>query len=76
MQHARKMVLIAPEALDKLKSTPAPLVNSLETIDTEMSVLLNNKKLNDHDKWILYEQILQKYTSLKPMSLRSFFIRA
>ena len=54
------MVLIAPETLEKLKHA-APVVNSLEGLEQEMSSILNRKGLSDHNKWVTYEQVLQKY---------------
>ena len=63
MQHAKKMVLISPDMLEKLKRAvpEAPLVNALAPLEQEMSSILSAKGLTDHDRWVQYEQVLQKY---------------
>jgi hypothetical protein len=60
MNFTRKLMLISPETLEKLRTT-VPSSNTLDSIDQQMSHILNQKNISDHDKWTMYEQVLQKY---------------
>ena len=62
MDNARKMLLISPDSIEKLKQNIAskPTMNSL---DNEMNKVLHDSKLNEHDAWRHYEQMLQRYLS-------------
>lgn len=61
MENAKKMLLIEPEMLEKLKKDNANTsVDNLSNLDNEMRKVLNTK-LEDREKWSLYLQILQRY---------------
>lgn len=58
MEHARKMVIVPQELIEKIEERPAQKTN---TLDTEMHRILMDKKLDDSTKWKLYNQVLQKF---------------
>lgn len=61
MENAKKMILIEPEAIERLKKDNAnTTVNNLSQLDEEMSKVLKTK-LDDREKWSLYQQTLQRY---------------
>jgi hypothetical protein len=63
MIHGKKMVLVPFEsynAEDQTPKAPAP-VGDFSLMDEEMNSILKNKHLNEDDKWIKYNQILQRY---------------
>lgn len=62
MENAKKMILIEPEVLEKLKSDTGNNVgtNNLSRLDEEMSKVLKTK-LEDREKWTHYLQTLQRY---------------
>lgn len=75
MMHARKIVLHAPEK-DESPEVPAPPPTSLPEapvpsssyarMDNDMKAILEDQKIPEFDKWILYQQVLERYlTKLK-----------
>lgn len=61
MQHTKKMILVEPELLDRLKSNNGHISeNAASRLDSEMQSILNSN-LNDREKWTLYSQTLQRY---------------
>jgi len=64
MIHGRKMVLVPHENADQMNvdipQAPAP-VASFSEMDKEMEKILKDSKIGDYEKWIRYEQVLQKY---------------
>lgn len=61
MQHAKKMLLVEPELIERLKeSNENTSENTLSRLDSEMQKILQSK-MNDRDKWTLYSQALQRY---------------
>lgn len=61
MDHAKKMILIEPEVIEKLKNNINNTnTNNLSRLDEEMHKVLS-KKLEDREKWSLYLQTLQRY---------------
>ena len=68
MEHARKMALVDPRLLDKLRSPPPPSTDTLgkkvQALDDEMTTILNRKDLDDGTKVTLYNQVLQPYNVL------------
>lgn len=62
MDHAKKMILIEPEVIEKLKNNNvnSPSNDNLSRLDEEMHKVLNTK-IDDRDKWSLYLQTLQRY---------------
>lgn len=63
MDNAKKMILIEPEVIEKLKkdNNSKTNVNNLSQLDEEMHKVLRNTKLDDREKWSLYLQTLQRY---------------
>lgn len=55
------MVLITPEALERLKHEPVRARANLETIKGELDDVLTDKKLGDHDKWRKYVNLFQTF---------------
>lgn len=61
MDYAKKMILIEPEVMEKIKKDNTNTsVNSLSQLDEEMNKVLKTK-LEDEEKWSLYLQTLQRY---------------
>ena len=75
MNHARKMILIEPEALERMQvPTSAPNHNAVSRIDQNMSAILEDPNLADFDKWKQYNDQLQRFfqkmsLSRKPVQL-------
>jgi hypothetical protein len=69
MNFARKVMLISPETLERLKNFQSPSYShSSCPLDSEMHSILNEKNTTDDIKWRKYEQLLQKYLRLKAKS--------
>lgn len=65
MEHAKKMILVPHDLLLKLnqqKQNQSGLTNDL---DTEMTTLLDNEDLGEKEKWVRYQQMLQRYLKVK-----------
>lgn len=60
MENAKKMVLVEPELIERLKSRSIAPEDSLSRLDKEMQNILKTK-IDDREKWSLYMQILQRY---------------
>ena len=65
MNHARKMVLVPEQTLERLErrqnvSTP-PLTARLNGLDHEITDVLKDKKLSEDEKVLQYSQALQNY---------------
>lgn len=62
MNNAKKMILIDPEVIEKIKNdnSNTNTTNNLSRLDEEMHKVLNTK-IDDRDKWSLYLQTLQRY---------------
>lgn len=60
MENTRKMILIDPSVIEKLKHKESTSEDPLSRLDQEMQNILVSK-LGDHEKWKLYSQILQRY---------------
>lgn len=59
MESAKKMLLVEPGVLEKLKQENNT-ISPLSRLDKEMQNILN-RKLDDREKWSLYLQTLQRY---------------
>lgn len=59
MENFKKMLLIEPDLIDKLKKDHTA-ESPLSRLDDEMQKILH-KKIEDREKWILYLQTLQRY---------------
>jgi hypothetical protein len=60
MMHARKMLVILPEAIEELKAKTQNDVG-MNALDNEMHNILKRRNLDDQDNWTLFGQVLQKY---------------
>ncbi|KAL7289191.1 hypothetical protein TKK_0017133 [Trichogramma kaykai] len=79
MEHAKKLVLLPKESLDRLgcgsdvvivkqkKSVQAP-GTPLERLDAEMNEILLAPCSNERAKWNRYNNVLQRYLQLKKTS--------
>ena len=55
------MILIEPEVLSRMKRGALAVSRTpLSSLDNDMENVLKLKK-DDHEKWVLYQQILQRY---------------
>lgn len=65
MNHARKMVLVPEQTLERLKQRDkiqtAPLTSKLKRLDHQMEDLLNSRELSEEEKARRYSQTLQNY---------------
>lgn len=76
MEHAKKMVLIPSEAMERFQRNNIRQVSELSDgggnsgrvssdpitrLDSEMQSILNQSSKDDAEKWKLYQQILQRY---------------
>ncbi len=62
MEHAKKMILVTPEALSSVKDRPvSPAVTNVAKLDRELQQILERHDLLPFDKVQLYNQVLQRY---------------
>ena len=65
MNHAKRMVLVLENTLERLQNRQnvlsPPLTQQLKSLDAEMSDILASKQLDDEEKARLYNQVLQRY---------------
>lgn len=64
MEHAKKMVIVPQEFIERMKNIDTNSIKTPRpsgTLDSEMLKLLNNKDLDDSEKWKQYQQVLQRY---------------
>ena len=62
MQHAKKMVLVAPETMSVVKDRQiSPTAANLSKLDQELQTVLARHDLLPYDKVQLYNQVLQRY---------------
>ncbi|KAG7312615.1 hypothetical protein JYU34_000932 [Plutella xylostella] len=59
MDNTKKLLLVEPEFLEKIKQSDKP-ETTLTRLDDEMNKILNSK-VDDREKWTLYLQTLQRY---------------
>ena len=71
MEHARKMVLIPRDSLERIGQLQRLQTESVQTpgiassrLDVEMSKILNGTD-DDREKWAKYQQVLSRYLQLK-----------
>lgn len=60
MENTKKMILIEPEVVERLKNRENVPIKPLSRLDMDMHNILNSK-IEDREKWIQYLQILQRY---------------
>lgn len=63
MEYAKKMVVVPQEFIDRLRSDGGGSAESStsDSLDAEMNRILNDKRLDDREKWKLYQQVLQRF---------------
>lgn len=68
MEHVKKMVVVPQELIDRLNSnnvmTQPRQQSSAGGLDTEMHRILNDKHLDDVEKWKQYQQVLRRFLHL------------
>lgn len=64
MEFAKKLVLVEPETFDRISQRVDVRPNTLSLLDQEMKSVLNNKNISDYEKWLLYNQTLQRYLNI------------
>jgi len=62
MEHAKKMIVVPQELIARLNNGGGEKTGgSSDSLDTEMHRILNDKRLDDNDKWKQYQQVLQRH---------------
>jgi hypothetical protein len=65
MEHTKKMVVVPQELVERLREgTPAGSVgggSGKTGLDAEMNRILNDKRLDDSEKWKQYQQVLHRF---------------
>ena len=76
MEHAKKLVLLPQECLERLQDFPSQLSSSqtpgttLSRLDAEMHRILNADDKNEREKWTRYQQVLQRYLHFKDAAVK------
>lgn len=60
MENAKKMILVEPELIDRLKKNENRSYNTMTELDNDMKKIFTSK-MSDREKWIVYLQTLQRY---------------
>lgn len=60
MENTKKMILVEPSVIERLKQKENAPEDSLSRLDTEMQDIMKSKT-EDREKWMLYLQTLQRY---------------
>lgn len=66
MEHTKKMVVIPQEVFNRLQANvvdknPQTNLSSETSLDAEMQKIMNNKSMDDSEKWKIYKQALQRF---------------
>lgn len=63
MIHTKRMILVPEEQAESNNSIPQPAapVNSFYTIDKDIENILFQKNISDHDKYMMYSDVVNKY---------------
>lgn len=75
MEYAKKMVVVSPEELARLKEgvqSRAEGPGQLAPLDGEMVRIMNMKHVADSEKWALYKQVLHRFLHFANESRRPF----
>ena len=71
MEYAKKLVLLPSESVEKISEMPTYNFKTVQTpgneksrLDTEMRDILDLKNMNDYDKWVLFQQLMQRFLHL------------
>lgn len=60
MEHAKKMMIVSPELIQRLSTSENAQAKILSQLDEDMQKVLTSK-LSDNEKWLQYNQVLQRY---------------
>lgn len=60
MENVKKMLLVEPDFIERLKRSENSVENSSSRLDGDMEKILKSK-VNDREKWALYSQVLQRF---------------
>lgn len=71
MENTKKMILVEPDFIEKLKHSEKAPLNSLTRLDEEMQKILASKT-EDREKWALYSQALQRFLHLTETDRKPF----
>lgn len=61
MENSQKMIMIAPDKLERLQQQKGMVNNTLDSMDKEMERIIRLPDISDSEKWTLYKQTLSKY---------------
>lgn len=67
----RKMYLLSDASVQKLKELD-DAEKEFTTLDHRMKKILYDKKLTGHTKWMLYNNLLEKYNNLRRKMSREY----
>lgn len=73
MEHTKKMLLVEPDFIERLKHNDNQSDNVSSRLDEEMQKILKSKK-DDREKWALYSQALQRFLHFAETDRRPFKI--
>ena len=66
MEHATKHVVVPTELFDRLNSNQQDnRPNRLQSLDGDMSSIMQTNSLSDYDKALMYQEALNKYLSFR-----------
>lgn len=65
MEHSKKMILVPQDFFSKLNQQNKEQSGLTNDLDTEMGAILDNSELGEKEKWVRYQQMLQRYLKLK-----------
>lgn len=75
MEHAKKLVLVSRETIDRLERIAEGKLNSVQTpgnessrVDASMSHVLHSEMKDDSEKWKLFAQQLQRFLNMNRAS--------
>ncbi|EFA12620.1 hypothetical protein TcasGA2_TC010247 [Tribolium castaneum] len=68
VEHTKKMVLIDSSELERLHNNKSTQPTTLNDLDHKMKRIIDMKNIDDNKKWILYNQVLQKYLKITSRS--------
>ena len=60
LSNVKKMVVVDQQSLERMKASPTPALTRASALDSEMEGLLQSD-MDAHDKWVAYNQLLQRY---------------
>jgi len=61
LSNVKKMVVIDQQSLERMQTSPTPALTRASALDSEMEQLMQRSDMDAHDKWVAYNQLLQRY---------------